>query len=106
MSSQLKGWKLGVDTNRESSFTGLPPKPLSDGSTRQWITQPPVEDHRIEWSARHDAPCAEHGRARGATMASHLGGATVHSRGPTQPGLPWGGQGVYGSTPVPSAVMR
>src|SRR6266545_6792460 len=26
-------------------------------------------------------------------------------RGPTRPGLPRGGQGVYGSTPVPSAVM-
>src|SRR6266487_5426569 len=32
-----------------------------------------------EWSVRHDALCAEHGRARGATMVLHLGGATAHS---------------------------
>jgi len=33
----------------------------------------------VERPVRHDAPCAEHGQTRGATMASHLGGATAHS---------------------------
>src|SRR6266571_8333835 len=69
---------------------------------------PPVEDHRPSGPIRHDAPCAEHGRARGATMASHLGGATAHSWAsyPANPVSDEEAKGVYGSTPVPSAVMR
>jgi hypothetical protein len=54
----------------------------------------------VEQPTRYDALGAEHGWARGATMVSHLGGVR-----PVQPGLERG-QGVYGSTPVPSAMMR
>jgi hypothetical protein len=39
----------------------------------------------VERPARHDAHCAEHGRARGATMGSHLGDAWTAAHGSTRP---------------------
>jgi hypothetical protein len=44
----------------------------------------------VEWHVRHDALGAEHGRARGATMGSHLGGATATRWGLDETGLPTG----------------